>query len=141
MKTFLKGLAVALYAAVGVYLQGSGLPTDKSGWLIFGITIVGAILVYIGQRAAGLFTTSNVLAIQFKDFASAFIVAVGAALTNQAATYIVDGHFSMSTIWALITTTFVGLLAHKFGITNTSKSALLNNNDRVGGGVGTKPTD
>lgn len=140
MKTFLKGLAVALYAAIGVYLQGSGLPTSIDGWLVLVITVVGASLVYAGQRAAGLFTTSNALAIQLRDFASAFIVAIGSALSNQAATYIINGHFSWSTAWALIATTFTAMLIHKFSITN--KTALSQGNDdsdRVGGGVGTKP--
>lgn len=140
MKTFMKGLAVALYAAIGVYLQSSGLPANLDGWLVLVITVIGSSLVYAGQRAAGLFTTSNTLAIRSRDFASAFIVAIGTALSNQAASYIINGHFSWSTIWTLIATTFTAMLIHKFSITN--KAALSQSNDdsdRVGGGVGTKP--
>ena len=149
MKTLLKGLAVALYAAIGLYLSQSGLPVDASGWLIFAVTLAGSTIVYLGQRTFGLITTSSPLALQLKDFASALIVAVGTALVNQAATYVINGHVAWSDVWGLVSTTFIGLLTHKMAITNTQKlslSAMENDGDsdgdadgRVSGGVGTKP--
>jgi len=87
VQTFFKGLGMALIAVVITYF--STTPID---YVMMGVAAVSAVLVYTGKNAIlFLRSDSKPFWISVINVVSGVIIAIGTAIVNSVASYIING--------------------------------------------------
>jgi hypothetical protein len=111
--TFTKSLIMTLVALIATTVSTSGLPSTQTGWLIFGITVLGTVLTYVAKNAA--FPSTSLFGnVDLKDVASGLILALGSALSSFAASTVTGTPVDWHSLTTLITTVVVGYFAKNF---------------------------
>lgn len=88
-----------------------------ASWAVFGITVLGTVLCYIAKNA--VFPSISLLGtVDLRDLASGAFMAVGAALSNWAATAVVGTPIDWHSLLLLCGSVFVGYLAKNFATKN-----------------------
>jgi hypothetical protein len=110
---FAKGLILAIVTLVLTSVTTTGWPAAVQGWEILGITVLGTSLTYIAKNA--IFPSISILGtINLSDVASGAILAVGAGISNWAATAITSVPVHWNELLELVGSILVAYLAKKF---------------------------
>ena len=112
-----KGLIMTIVAILSQTIAGSGLPTTATGWAVFGITIGGSLLVYLGQNL--MFPSVSVLGtINIADIGKGLFIAIGSGLSNWAATWIAGTVVNWHQLLTYSVSIILGYFAKNFATKN-----------------------
>ena len=118
MKASWKALIMTVVTLVASALSTNGFPSDSSGWIVLGVTVVGTVLVYLAKNATfpsiSLFGT-----VDLRDVLSGLILAIGTGLSNWVGTLVAGTAISWHSLWILMGSVIVGYFAKSFASPQT----------------------
>jgi membrane protein implicated in regulation of membrane protease activity len=106
----LKGLFQAILGTVSAYLI-----INPINWALVLIAAIGAIVVYIGQRYfKELQSTSTKYSLDFINWFSGLLIAIGNAVISGAATFILNGKINWTLLGGAALSTFIAYISGTF---------------------------
>lgn len=111
--TWLKSLIMVLVTILASTLYANGIPSNKTGWEIIGITTLGTLLVYLGHNAK-FPSKSEFLSVNGVDILNGILLSIGSFLSSWVANLVVNQAIDWHNMWKLMGTVALGYLIKTF---------------------------